>query len=128
MSRHEVPDVQFEGTMTLANNMEAILAEGNKITEIKVPNVQRLQLLDVAGNQLKTMPAELVQLPSMQSLHVDGNQLTALPSVWAVDNLRDFTAADNLIQVRLALWHSRVPAQHESLNHQQCGCLKPIVL
>lgn len=93
-------NVQFEGTLPLANNVEAILAEGNKLTEVRVLNANRLELLDVAGNQISVLPAELEQLPNLQALHVDGNQLTKLPQIWAVDNLRDFTAARNKIEVR----------------------------
>lgn len=92
--------MQFEGALILANNVEAVLVEGNKINELRLPQAQRLELLDVAGNQLTKLPAELAALPNLQSLHVDGNLITELPGVWAVDNLRDFTAARNQIKVR----------------------------
>ena len=98
--------------MTLTNNIEAFLAEGNQLTEVKLPNANRLELLDVAGNKLTTLPAEVTQLPNLQALHVDGNQLTELPGIWALENLRDVTAARNQITVRFPAACHRSIASH----------------
>jgi Leucine-rich repeat (LRR) protein len=89
----------MDGTLTLANNVEAVLAADNMLTELQLPNANRLQFLDVSGNELTTLPSELAQLPNLQALHIDDNQLTALPDIWTAENLRDFTASRNQIEV-----------------------------
>jgi hypothetical protein len=41
--------------------------------ELQLPNVNRLQLLDFAGSQLKALPSELAQLPGVAGVARDGH-------------------------------------------------------
>ena len=41
---------------------------------------RRLRRLDLSGNQLTSVPAEIGQLTSLEELGLGGNQLTSLPA------------------------------------------------
>lgn len=90
----------FTGTLTLSNYIEAVRAESNQLDAVVLDNPQRLQVLDVAGNQIAALPAEVAQMSTLMALHVDGNKLKALPANWRTPHLHDLTASLNEIEVR----------------------------
>ncbi len=60
--------------------------------------LDRLQRLDLSGNQLKFIPESIGQLNKLQGLQFSGNQLTALPlAVANLRQLREIYAGRNLI-------------------------------
>ena len=66
-----------------------ILVEG-------VENLKQLQVLDVMGNQLRTLPTEIGQCTQLIRLLVDRNLLRWLPrSLSTLTNLEEVSAASN---------------------------------
>lgn len=94
----------FEGTLTLSNYIEVVRVESNHLTEVVLDKPQRLQVLDIAGNKISTLPDSVAQMTTMLAVHVDGNELKALPTSWRTPHLRDLTASLNKIEVRCCLW------------------------
>lgn len=93
----------FEGTLTLSNYIEVARVESNQLTEVVLDHPQRLQVLDVAGNKISTIPDSVAQMTTMLAIHVDGNELKALPTSWRTPHLRDLTASLNKIEVRVCV-------------------------
>ena len=63
---------------------------GNQLTSVpaEIGQLTTLGVLDLSGNQLTSVPAEIVQLTSLRELTLDRNQLTSMPAA-----IREFRAA-----------------------------------
>ena len=62
-------------------------ADATRVATVPMSLAHRITSLNLAHNQLRTLPAGLAALVSLRSLNVDGNQLAALPA--AIGTLKD---------------------------------------
>ncbi len=62
----------------------------------EIGQLTSLQSLSLSGNQLTSLPPEIGQLTSLQSLHLSGNQLTSLPpEIGQLTNLQSLSLRSN---------------------------------
>ena len=89
---------------------------GDRVASVTVVtgtwNAPLLEEVDLHGNQLKDLPADLFKLPSLRRLNVSHNVLEVVPyDMWTSENLVDLNLAENRLKLLPCL-------QPRPLEHQ----------
>ena len=92
------------GSISLKNSGRELFIHGCELKSIPadIGKLTSLEKLDIRSNQLKSLPESLGQLTNLRELDVRGNQLTNLPeSLGQLTNLRELDARGNQLK---SLW------------------------
>ncbi|XP_042212367.1 leucine-rich repeat-containing protein 40-like isoform X2 [Homarus americanus] len=101
LSKNQLTQVPDKLEM-LSRHVSEIMLGLNKLSSLPswVGSFQRLQFLDLQGNQLKDLPTDLAQLLYLREINIAANRFEQLPAcVYEMAQLEILCAADNQINM-----------------------------